>query len=71
MEIRSARANVLPFLQQMGIIDIEGRTLDRAKQWRDNLEYPTVCKEILIESYPSDLLDAVPNPAIEKDAAKR
>lgn len=60
MELKSARANILPFLQQMGITDIEGKTLDRAKQWRDDIEYPTVCAQILEDCYPVDLRDAVP-----------
>lgn len=62
MKIDSARNNVLGPLKQLGIIDEEGRTQDRARQWRDDAVYPQVCKEILKEVYPSDLLDAVPNP---------
>jgi len=67
----SARANVLPFLKTLGIIDEEGKPKDRAKQWRDDGHYPDVCKAILKEVYPSDLLDAVPNPRNDREMAKR
>jgi hypothetical protein len=58
MEIKSARANILPYLQQMGIVDPDGKTLDRAKRWRDDMEYSNVCAEILSDCYPSELRDA-------------
>lgn len=67
----SARANVLPFLKVLGIIDEEGKPKDRAKQWRDDGHYPDVCKAILKEVYPPDLLDAVANPRDDREMAKR
>jgi hypothetical protein len=69
MGANSARANVLPFLKVLGIIDDEGKTGDRAKQWRDDMRYPSVCKEILKEVYPQELLDAVTR-ATERDQAE-
>ena len=71
MEIKSARANILPYLQQMGIIDPDGKTLDRAKRWRDDMEYPSVCEEILTDCYPGELRDAVPDPKHDREAAQR
>jgi len=59
MKANSARANVLPFLKTLGIIDDEGKTGERAKLWRDDEHYPEVCKAILKEVYPSELLSAV------------
>ncbi len=59
----SARANVLPYLVQLGIVDDEGRTVDRARQWRDDTQYPDVCREMREDVYPRELLDAVPNPS--------
>ena len=32
MQEQSARANVLPYLQTFGLIDAEGKTMDRARQ---------------------------------------
>lgn len=71
MSIESARANVLPFLKPLGIIDDEGRTTEQAKLWRDDGHYPEVCKAIAATVYPKELIDAVPNPRDSRDAAKR
>lgn len=70
MSVDSARANVLPFLKVLGIIDDEGKTKERAKLWRDDHHYPEVCKAITAEVYPKDLLESVPTPE-DKTAAKR
>ena len=66
----SARANVLPFLETLGIIDHEGKPTGRAKLWRDDQHYSDVCKAIVKEIYPEELISAVPDPALEKDKAK-
>ena len=71
MQERSARANILPYLQQLGIIDDEGKTLERARQWRDDSQYANVCEQMREELYPDDLLHAVPDPEIDRDAASR
>src|SRR5580693_9498223 len=60
MKTDSARNNVLPYLKQLKIIDEEGKTGERAKQWRDDERYAAVCKEMLAETYPKELLDAAP-----------
>ena len=70
MQANSARANVLPYLKDLKIIDDDGRTGERAKQWRDDARYPTVCKEILQEVYPQELRDAVTDPAQRVQAEK-
>jgi hypothetical protein len=71
MKVDSARANVLPFLRQLGIIDEEGKTGDRAKLWRDDEQYSKVCNEILREVYPQELLEAVPTPNEDRTRAER
>ncbi len=71
MQVRSARANILPFLVQLGLIDEEGKTLDRSKQWRDDVHYPEVCQEMVKEVYPQELIDAVPDPSSERASAER
>ena len=43
----SARANILPFIQKLGITDDEGKTLDRAREWRDDTMYPDVVRRWL------------------------
>jgi hypothetical protein len=70
MKIDSARANVLPFLKQLGIIDEEGRTGERARFWRNDEHYPAVCKQILQEVYPDELLHAVTGPPIDRNKAQ-
>lgn len=71
MQESSARANVLPHLERLGIIDENGKTLDRARQWRDDAEYPEVCAAMRSEVYPQELFDAVPNPSEDRTAAGR
>jgi hypothetical protein len=71
MGVNSARANVLPFLKTLGIVDDEGKSLERAKQWRDDGHYTEVCKAMLKEVYPKDLLEAVPNPDQQRTQAER
>jgi hypothetical protein len=58
-------------LKIIGIVDADGKTLDRARRWRDDLEYPQVCQEIIREVYPQGLLDAVPDPSADMEGAKR
>jgi Family of unknown function (DUF5343) len=71
MEVRSARANVLPFLKALGIIDEDGKPKERAKLWRDDGHYPEVCQAILKEVYPKDLLDAVADPKDSRNKVER
>lgn len=71
MGANSARANVLPFLKTLAIIDEEGKTGERAKQWRDDGHYGAVCKEILKEVYPKELVEAVPDPGQNRALAER
>lgn len=71
MGVGSARGNVLPYLKTLGIIDEDGKTGERAKRWRDDDQYGQVCKEILIEVYPEDLIHAVPDPATHRDKAEK
>lgn len=71
MKESSARSNVLPHLERLGIIDESGKTLDRARQWRDDAEYPAVCAAMRSEVYPQELFDAVPNPSEDRTAASR
>ncbi|NLE46318.1 MAG: DUF5343 domain-containing protein [Chloroflexi bacterium] len=71
MKDSSARTNIIPSLVMMGIIDQEGNPTDRATQWRDDIDYRDVCKDIRNEIYPRELLDAVPGPDIDRSAVER
>ena len=68
---RSAKANVLRGLQSVGLVDENGATTERAKLWRDDASYSKVCTQMRDELYPVELLDAVPGPVIDKEAAMR
>lgn len=71
MKVDSARGNVLPYLKQLRIIDEDGKTGERARLWRDDVSYPEVCKAMLNETYPDELLQAVPKPSAERASAER
>jgi hypothetical protein len=71
MKEKSARGNIINHLVDMGIIDQDGKPLERANKWRDDQHYPEVCKEILNEVYPKELLEALPGPSLDRVAVKR
>lgn len=70
-QLASARANVLPYLKAMGLIDDEGKIQDLAKAWRDDEQYAEVCEKIRKKIYPDELIAAVPDPSSDRDAAER
>lgn len=71
IEQKSAEKNILPALRALGLVRKDGTTTSRATRWRDDTDYPQVCREIREEAYPQDLLDAVPDPSSERMAAER
>lgn len=71
MKEASARGNILPYLKQVGIINEDGKPLDRAKSWRDDAQYKKVCTEIINELYPKELLDVCPDPQSDRKSAER
>lgn len=71
MKEQSAKANIIPSLVMMGIVDQEGKPTERATRWRDDVNYPEVCREIRSELYPQELLDAVPGPSVDRPAVER
>jgi len=70
MTVVSARANVIPELRLIGLIDDEGKPTELANRWRDEKEYPKVCEEIKQKVYPRELLDAVPDPTTARKSAE-
>jgi len=71
MQAKSARANILPYLKDIGLIDSEGKTQDLAKEWRDDKLYPEVCKKMRNKVYPEELLAAIADPVENRQAAER
>lgn len=66
-----AARNVLPALKLLGLTTEENRTTDRANDWRVDSEYKSVCKNIVSEVYPEELVHAVPDPIADFDTAVR
>jgi len=60
----AALKNVIYPLRKVGIIDKDNKSTERAYRWRDNAQYPTVCKEIREEIYPQEILDLAPDSSI-------
>ena len=71
MKEKSARGNVLPYLHEFMLVDEDGKTTELTKKWRDDAEYPEVCKMMLDKVYPQELKDAVPDPANDLEAVRR
>ena len=67
----SARSNVLSYLKDMGLTDEEGKPQVLAKAWRDDAQYADVCQEVRKQIYPEELIDAVPDPATNRQAVQR
>lgn len=67
----SAKANILPALRAMKIIDQDGKPLEKAKRWRDDEQYSSVCEEIRQEIYPPELIHALPPPSPSREAVER
>lgn len=70
MELPSTQKLIGP-LKKMGLIDEEGKPTERSVRWRDNDQYPSVCKEILEEIYPPELSDIFPDPSSSRDAVEK
>jgi hypothetical protein len=71
MQESSARTNVLIYLRDLGLVDEEGKTLDRSRKWRDDDQYKDVCQDIVQAVYPQELLDAAPDPNEDRQPALR
>lgn len=71
MQPKSARANVLPYLKDIGLVDEEGKTQDIAKAWRDDQQYAEVCKQIRERVYPDELPSAAPDPSADRETISR
>ena len=53
----STAENTLRNLGLLALVDKEGKTTDRANNWRDDELYAQVCEDIRNEVYPTELLD--------------
>jgi len=67
----SARTNIITPMISFGIIDSDFKPKERAKKWRDDETYAEVCKEIMDEIYPRELIDACPPSNPDRDSVYR
>jgi hypothetical protein len=58
-------------LRDLGLVDEEGKTSDRARKWRDDAQYKDVCQDIVQAIYSQELLDSAPDPNEDRNPALR
>jgi hypothetical protein len=58
---KSATSNYIYPLKQMKLLDENGKPTQRARDWRMDEKYSEVCNQILIEVYPTQLLELFPD----------
>ncbi|MCY3911569.1 MAG: DUF5343 domain-containing protein [bacterium] len=58
--------NLIGPLRALGLIDDEGRTTERALDWRQDESYKKACDEMLAEVYPDSLRSAFPDPSLNQ-----
>lgn len=67
----SAKANVLPSLRMVGLIDENDNTnQEAAKRFRDDNQYKDYCLEVLERVYPQGIRDAFPDSDSNKEGIK-
>jgi hypothetical protein len=67
----SAARIAMPGFKKIGLIDQNGKPQELAIRWRDDQRYADVCKEMLRDLYPQELLEAIPAPASDRGTAER
>jgi hypothetical protein len=67
----SAKSNVIPSLVVCGLLTDDGTPTALARRWREDNEYPAVCKEMSARIYPDELRDAAPGPDVDREAVER
>lgn len=61
----------VPALRKVGLIDKTGKPTSLAIRWRDDSQYADVCKEMLQNLYPQELLHAIPQPGEDRSKVER
>lgn len=71
MTEKSAKANVLPSLRMVGLIDENDNTnQEAAKRYRDDNQYKEYCQEIIERVYPQGIRDAFPDSESDKEGIR-
>ena len=63
--------NMLSDLQQIGLVDSDGKPTELANDWRSDESYARVCEILLTEHYPAELREAFPPPNPDRQGVTR
>lgn len=66
-----AARNLLGPLRQVGLIDDAGKPTPRANDWRNDAKYAEVCRAILADVYPQELLDLHSGPETDRQSVQQ
>lgn len=66
-----AAANLMPQLKTLGLINDDGLSTELIHDFRDDDKYAEACQAMIARIYPQALLEAVPDPNQQMDAAIR
>lgn len=66
----SANSNVISPLKRLGLIDDENKPTPLANDWRLDNKYAEVCKTLISNVYPTELLDLFPDTDIDRTVAR-
>ena len=66
----SIGSTVLPTLKRAGLIDNDGKPLDRAYKFRDDSQYAEICNSILEDVYPDEIRAVAPQSDAERTEVK-
>lgn len=66
----SANSNVINPLKRLGLIDDENKPTSLANDWRLDNKYAEVCKTLVKNVYPTELLDLFPDTDIDRTTAR-
>jgi hypothetical protein len=65
-----AAQNLIGPLRQLGLIDEDNKPAPRANDWRNDAKYAEVCRAILEEVYPAELIDLYSGPGLDRQAVQ-
>lgn len=66
----SANSNVISPLKRLGLIDDENKPTALAYDWRLDNKYADICKTLVSNVYPTELLDLFPDTDIDRTTAR-
>lgn len=71
MRESSVKTTIMPCLKGIGLLNPQGQTQKRLERWLNDQNYPDVCREILEDLYPEDLLESASGPGFDRKTAEK